>query len=138
VQHLLALLARAEEAGFGQVYVAPFDVTLDPHDAVQPDVLLVTTARLAIITEAEVAGAPDLVAEVLSPSIISRDLGVKLRTYARFGVRFYWIVDPDAQSVQTFSLENSAYAEGTVLKAGDRLGCPLFPGVELDVGNLFR
>ena len=92
--------------------------------------------RLHIIGETEIRGAPDLVVEVLSPSTRRRDLRVKLQTYARFQVPFYWAADPDAQTVQVYELAAQGYVAHPPLRAGDTLGCPLFPGITIDVRRL--
>ena len=49
--------------------------------------------------------APDLVVEVLSLSTEARDRGVKFTDYAAHGVQEYWIVDPLAQTVETYELD---------------------------------
>lgn len=54
-------------------------------------------------------GAPDLIAEVLSPSNRRHDRFTKFNLYQRAGVREYWIVDPDDKSVQVFLLEEGRY-----------------------------
>ncbi len=48
--------------------------------------------------------APDFVAEVLSSSTRRRDRGVKFEDYAAHGVREYWILDPDARTVEKYIL----------------------------------
>ncbi len=78
----------------GGCYIAPIDVILDQHNVAVPDVIFVSRERLAILGEKNVQGAPDLVVEVLSPGTSHRDLGVKMRIYARFGGPYYWIMDP--------------------------------------------
>jgi Uma2 family endonuclease len=101
---VVTFLDRAEAAGFGVGYAAPFEVYFDEYDAAQPDVLFVRADRLDIVREDRIEGAPDLVVEILSPSTRRRDLRVKLHLYARFGVPFYWIIDADATTVQPYSL----------------------------------
>lgn len=49
-----------------------------------------------------VYGAPDLVVEVLSPSTAKRDRSYKMDIYARCGVKEYWIVSPESQSVEVY------------------------------------
>ncbi|WP_343211085.1 Uma2 family endonuclease [Archangium violaceum] len=53
--------------------------------------------------------APDWVCEVLSPSTRTLDRTAKLPVYAREGVRFVWLVDPDARMLEVFRLEGSHY-----------------------------
>lgn len=133
----IAILLEAERAGYGQVFVAPRDVVLDEHNVVQPDLLFVTNERLSIVTEKNIQGAPDLVIEVLSPSTSSKDLGDKLSTYARFGVRYCWLVSPEAEVIRRFALQGGTFVEDVPLRAGDQLTCPLFPTVSLDVAAFF-
>jgi Uma2 family endonuclease len=122
--------------------VAPTDVVFEPHSVTNPDLPFIPGGRMGVVTEANVQGAPGLVVEILSPGTRPRDLGVKRRIYARFGVPFHWVVDPEARSVRVFELRGGGYAEQPPLHAGDALGCPLFPGIEFpgieaDVADLF-
>ncbi len=137
VGNLHLFFARAEQARCGEVFFAPTDVVLDDENVVEPDLLFISRERLGIVTEENVRGAPDLVVEVLSERTRERDLGAKLRLYARFGVRFYWVVDPEAGTVRTFELARGGYAEAAVLRAGETLSCALFAGVTLDVAAVF-
>ena len=56
-----------------------------------------------------VHGTPDLVVEILSPSTARYDLGHKKRTYERYGVREYWIVNPANRSVEQYLLEDGRF-----------------------------
>jgi Uma2 family endonuclease len=78
----------------GRVVLSPFDVVMSNHDIVEPDLLFIAGDQQAIITEANVQGAPALVVEILSPSTRRRDEGIKRQLFERTGVREYWIVDP--------------------------------------------
>lgn len=51
--------------------------------------------------------APDLIAEVLSPSSAERARGVKFDDYAAHGISEYWLIDPDAEEVEQYVLEPS-------------------------------
>jgi Uma2 family endonuclease len=135
---VVTFLDRAEAAGFGAGYAAPFEVYFDEYDAAQPDVLFVRTERLDIIKEDRIEGAPDLVIEILSPSTRRRDLRVKLQLYARFGVLYYWIMDTEAATVQPYILTPQGYATQPLLHADHILSCPLFPGITIQVGDLFK
>ena len=87
--------------------MAPFDVRLDQDDytMVQPD-LLVICRELDYPHLQRLEGAPDLAVEILSPSTRLKDLFLKLYKYKNAGVREYWVVDPDTQSVTVHHLED--------------------------------
>jgi Uma2 family endonuclease len=95
----------------GEVMIAPFDVYLnETSNAVQPDIVVVLKANLAILNEeGHIHGVPDLLVEVLSPGNTDHDLVRKKNLYEKFGVKEYWIVDPDTQQASVFSLQNQKY-----------------------------
>jgi Uma2 family endonuclease len=123
---------------YGEVYTAPFDVVFDRYNVVEPDVLFVCQDRLDIVTDANVQGPPDIVVEVLSPSTRDRDLGVKVHLYARFGVREYWVMDPDDNALTVFSLTDDGFRQHGPYLVGDDWISPLFPDHPLAVAALFR
>lgn len=81
------------------VCLSPLDVQLnsDNHTMVQPDLFVVCDPDK--ITKDRIVGAPDLVIEVLSPSTRRKDLQIKLGKYACAGVKEYWMIDPDMQTI---------------------------------------
>ena len=76
------------------MFYAPTGVRLSDEDVVEPDLFVVLAERSGIMLETHVDGAPDLVVEILSKSTGRRDRGIKKRSYAKFQVPEYWIVDP--------------------------------------------
>jgi len=137
VTRVFEMLLKAERAGHGKVVTAPMDVVMDEHDVTEPDLLFIVTQRTGITTETHVAGAPDLVVEVLSESTRKRDVITKRRIYERYGVLFYWMVDPEEETVRVCQLRDGKYSEPVILRAGQDLSCPLFPGVAVDVASFF-
>lgn len=120
----------------GRVLSAPVDVKLaDDEPVLVPDLVFVARERLHIIGPKAIEGAPDIVVEILSPSTKDRDLGIKRAIYARYGVREYWIVDPQARSVTVLALRGDRYEprpkEGGVARSAVR------PGLAIDVAALF-
>jgi len=97
--HLL-LGAYVERHGLGEVFFAPLDVVLGPMTLVEPDLLFVARDRSHVLTEHEVAGAPDLAVEVVSPSSARTDRGRKRALYQETHVREYWVVDVDLRQVE--------------------------------------
>lgn len=118
----------------GVVLVAPVDVVLSEENVVQPDVLFVTAGRLSIVTEACVAGAPDLAVEILSKSSIERDRTVKRTLYQRYGIKEYWIVDPVGKSIEVFADNHAIY---TTQDGPTRLS-PFLAELVVDIADLFR
>ncbi|MCW8140535.1 MAG: Uma2 family endonuclease [Planctomycetota bacterium] len=121
----------------GEVYFAPFDVLLADDNVVQPDLIFVAEERQALFSERGLEGAPDLVVEVLSPSTRARDRGKKREVYARFGVRELWLVDPDAGTVDLFTLAAGQLAHAGTFGPGDVLVTPLLADLRLDLAAVF-
>ncbi|MCO5170797.1 MAG: Uma2 family endonuclease [Planctomycetes bacterium] len=121
----------------GYVGGSPLDVYLSQHDVLQPDLLFVSSARLERVAHDGVHGAPDLVIEVLSPGTRHLDLGAKKRLYARHGVREYWVVDPQDETLTCYDLERAPDEPRTHAGAA-RFTSALLPGFELVVEELFR
>jgi Uma2 family endonuclease len=126
------------ENDLGSVLYAPTDVVLSSHDIAQPDLLFVSKARLAIITEKNVQGPPDLVVEILSESNRHVDERVKLDRYGRLGVGEYWILDPKRKTARIFRREKGRLILLADLSdPGDHLASPLLPGLEIPLAGIF-
>jgi len=126
-----------------RVYAAPFDVRLserqDPKDdeiytVVQPDISVF--CREDILDERGAKGAPDLVMEVLSPNTSVIDQREKLELYEHFGVKEYWIVDPQNHVVYVHVLVRGAYTKPAVYGPKDTIKCATLEGWVLDLGDI--
>lgn len=95
----------------GEVLVAPIDVYFDLKNVFQPDILFISNERLKLIEEDGLHGAPDLVVEILSSSTARFDLEEKKDVYERYGVKEYFIVNPETKAVQRFGLNEGAFGE---------------------------
>lgn len=133
---LFRQLANFLEGKQCKVYPAPFGVRLfeqagdrpeDVDTMVEPDISVVCDRSK--IDRHGCKGAPDLIIEILSPSTRRHDRLVKLNLYQRAEVREYWIVDPDNESVQVFTLDGGAlkiredYGREDVAKVNVLDGC---------------
>ncbi len=78
------------------------DLFLSEKDRFVPDMMVVCDRDK--VKNDGVHGAPDLVVEVLSPSTAKRDKTYKKDTYAKCGVREYWLVNPADKSVEVYRL----------------------------------
>ena len=142
-QRILFRLSRAMHdfvaAGqLGEVFVAPYDAVLSNHDVAQPDILFVSNARSAMITEANIQGAPDLVVEILSPGTVVYDRGYKQALYGRHGVREYWLVDPESETVEVLAQTEQGLESAGTYSRGQTLGSPLFDGLFLELEDIFH
>ncbi len=120
-----------------KVYPAPFGVRLFERDGDSPeDVDTMVEPDISVVCDKSkidkhgCKGAPDLIIEILSPSTRRHDRLVKLNLYQRAGVREYWIVDPDTQSVQVFLLDvggflhiHEEYGQSDIAKVNVLNGC---------------
>ena len=126
-----------EERDLGEVFSAPFDVVLSDTNVVQPDLLFVSKEQAYIVTEDNIRGAPDLVVEIISPSTIERDRSLKRALYARYGVREYWLVDPDIRTVTVLLLDEGAFVEIARYGAGQTLTSPTLAGFTANLDDIF-
>ena len=134
VMHLasqLHVFARSHD--LGQVFTGPLDVLFAEGDYFEPDIVFVQKDRAELLSERGVEGPPDLVVEILSPSTAARDRGIKLERYRLFGVPEYWVVDPDARTVEVWRLAENP-RDPCVIGAADTLRwTPVSGGVTLQV-----
>ena len=121
----------------GEVVASPIDMVLSPHRAVQPDVAFIATARLGIIQRI-IRGPADLVAEVVSLGGRSRDRIEKRDLYEQHGVKEYWIIDPEPETVEVLALMNGRYELVKRSRPGDTAASQLLPGFKVAVDYLFR
>jgi Uma2 family endonuclease len=121
----------------GEVWTAPLDVRLSGETALQPDLIFVSNARAGIIQENWIAGAPDLVVEVLSPSSAAYDRATKLPIYAEAGVPEFWLIDSQAKTVEVLRLQGKKYLVDATLAGDQVLTSNLFPGWQLPLHDLF-
>ncbi len=122
---------------FGRLLLAPIDVKLpELAQPVQPDLVLIASEHLDIVTDDCVDGVPDLVVEVLSPSNWMVDRREKYEVYGEAGVREYWIVDPDRRTIEVFVLEGGSYSLFDRRGAGETIRSRLLAGFEVAIDDV--
>jgi Uma2 family endonuclease len=132
------LVEFTKRLGRGQIFVAPFDVVFSQYDVVEPDLIYISSERASVLTEKNVQGAPDLVIEVLSESTERRDRTTKLKLYARYGVREYWLIDPAARTAEIHRMAPQGLELAGTLASADELTSPLLPGFRLTLTKVFE
>ena len=107
--HILFRECMDAHEGECEVYLSPCDVRLDMDNKtmVQPDLLVI--CRAYDLGAKRFEGAPDLALEILSPSTRSKDMLLKLYKYQNAGVKEYWIVDPDHETVMVYDFRDGNF-----------------------------
>lgn len=113
------------------------DVRLTPHDVVRPDLVGWRRERLPQPDVRPIDVVPDWVCEILSPSTASRDRVYKRHLYARHGVRHYWLVDPEARTLEALALRDGQWVDVGTYDDEATARVPPFEAVELTIGRLF-
>ena len=95
-----------------RVFLSPFAVYLnETNNYVEPDLVVVCDRNKVDMKGYH--GGPDLAIEIVSPSSKRMDYLLKLFKYRTYGVREYWIVDPEKMRVQVYDLEHDDMREYT-------------------------
>lgn len=121
----------------GEVMIAPVNVVLSMTDVVQPDIIFVSQKRLNIITKKNVVEAPDLVVEILSERTETIDRIKKKELYEEHSVKEYWIVDPDAKTIELYAFEENKLVLKKTAKLGEKLTSLLLNQFVLEVSDVF-
>jgi len=109
IVNLLLRFAPFVAAIGGRIFTAPVDVFFAGANPVQPDLIVLLVDRLNLISKRGIEGAPDLLIEILSPSNPEHDRLTKRALYARGGVREYWLVSPEAASIEVLVLDGGSF-----------------------------
>ena len=122
----------------GVAYTAPFDVYLSDINVFQPDILYVSNDRKKHLTPKGMEGAPDFVAEVLSPGTDRFDCGPKRQVYIRNGVNELWILNPEKREIQIYRPNEDPQKPVSTVGAIDQVESPLFPGLTIHISEIFK
>ena len=114
LQRIFRRLSEAiEDSGKGEIIIAPFDVYLDAtSNAIQPDISVILKGNPGQSNlNGHFHGTPDIIIEILSSGNRDYDLVKKRDLYERFGVKEYWIVDPQTKETLGYFLEDKKYQQ---------------------------
>ncbi|MEP9409928.1 MAG: Uma2 family endonuclease [Candidatus Brocadia sp.] len=125
------------ENNLGELFDAPYDVYFDDENVVQPDLLFISKDRLHIIGEKNVQGAPDLVIEIISENSAYRDMVLKKKLYAKFGVKEYWIVIPEGEEIEIYTLKDYTYQLYKAYCKDSTFESPLLKGLKIGLLDIF-
>jgi len=121
----------------GKVVSGPIDMVLSPHRVMQPDVVYIARERLDIIAKT-INGPVDLAAEVISLGDRTRDRIEKRDLYEQYGIKEYWLIDPEAKTAEVLHLEQGRYQLFMRATPGQIAASKLLPGFEIAVTSLLQ
>jgi len=137
VKNLLRLLTTHVELGGLGVAVSEKALCVFPRNDYEPDIVFFGRKKAQTITGDTLKyPIPDFIVEVLSDSTAKNDRGVKFRDYAAHGVGEYWIVDPDAGTVEKFVLQAGRYVKSPAKKTG-AIASDVVAGFRIPVRAIF-
>jgi len=123
-----------------KVRSAPYDVRLfyaeDEFDdtVVQPDISIICDEKKR--GPEGCRGAPDFVAEILSPSNTVEEMGRKFRLYRKAGVREYWVISPKDKTLDTYLFEDNIIHFRTYTSM-EKAAVGIFPDFIVDLEPVF-
>jgi len=129
-----------------EVFYAPFDVRFPKKNKEDKQIFTVVQPDICIVCDLEklddngCLGAPDMIIEIISPKNSKRDTKDKFEIYQEFGVKEYWIVHPNDQTVIVFMLdENSKYNQVGMYANDEKIPVNIFNGeLEIDLSQVFN
>lgn len=128
--------ARAQRRG--RVLSSGYKIRVSERRGYMPDVQFYRSADvLKGQDRGLVQGHPDLVVEVISETSRSRDRIRKLHDYAGLGVPEYWVIDPEARTVERLVLRDGIYAIAEGLTEDSVFRPASFPGLEIPLPELW-
>lgn len=122
--------------GTCEAFFAPLDVQLDcdEYTMVQPDFFI--SCNPDQVKDWGIWGAPDFALEILSPSSKQRDMVIKLKKYENAGVKEYWIVDLEHQTVLTYVFGDAP--QSGIYGFGSKVPVGIYNGeLEIDLAEIF-
>jgi Uma2 family endonuclease len=126
-----------------RVFIAPLDVLLaegqEPDEqiktVVQPDVFVVCDKTK--LDKRRCKGAPDLIIEVLSPATARKDRREKFLLYEKYGVKEYWLVEPDAKLITAFILKDGQYGRPNIYSDEEKMKTAIFADLSVNLAEVF-
>ena len=123
----------------GFVFGSGLKLVLAVRTGRMPDLVVVLPGHKPPPPRGPLREPPDIVVEFVSPSPRDerRDRVQKMAEYARFGVPYYWIVDPALRTFEIFARSSAGYTQVAAATDSSIDPVPGCDGLELDVSALW-
>jgi Uma2 family endonuclease len=124
-----------------QAYIAGSEakIAVGSRRGRKPDLSIYLRGKAPALADSLVRIAPHLVVEVISPRRrdARRDRVEKISDYARAGISYYWILDPQLRTLEILELEASAQYRVAVARRRGKPRIPGCPGLVLNLDDLW-
>ncbi len=127
-----------KENNLGEVLVAPLDVIFAEDNVYQPDIIFISKERLDIAKDRGIFGSPDVAVEIMSPSTSIYDTIDKREVYESYGVREFWLVNPDEKAVEIFVLKDGVYKRHSYARKEGKVNSIAIKGFNVDLKDIFE
>ncbi|OXT05978.1 hypothetical protein CE561_11965 [Thermoanaerobacterium thermosaccharolyticum] len=125
-----------------EAFCAPFGVKFSEKN--EKDIKTVVEPDIAVVCDKSkldnegCKGAPDLIVEIVSPSSASKDKIEKFNLYEKYGVKEYWIVEPEEKIISVFTLQdNNRYGRPEPYTVGNKIKVSIFDDLVIDLKDVF-
>lgn len=128
---------HVKQFAIGKVGVEKIMVSLTRNDY-EPDICFYRKEIADTFTPKQLLfPAPDFIVEILSDSIVKYDRGIKKTDYAAHGVAEYWIVDPEAKTIEQYILDNKTFTLKNIMGKEGNLLSEAVKGFMVEWGQIF-
>ena len=127
-----------------KVFISPLDVCLSgvknpkkEYNIVEPDITVVCDENK--ITDKCIMGAPNMVIEVVSKYSRKHDTFIKFNLYQHYGVKEYWIIDTEAETISQYILnEKNMYALHKIYEITEDIKVDVLKNCTISLKELFK
>ncbi|MCG6552633.1 MAG: Uma2 family endonuclease [Candidatus Magnetominusculus sp. LBB02] len=121
----------------GNLYFSPLDVILkDGVQRLQPDIIFIRKENMGIFQD-YIRGVPDMVCEIVSKGSVTKDTVTKKKIYEEFGVAEYWIVIPELETIEVFTIEGDTYEVFSIAEGEGVVRSKVIEGLRINVNDVF-
>jgi Uma2 family endonuclease len=122
------------------IVVSTIGLILSDYNGVIPDIVFFRLEDYdRLVSNERLYAAPELVVEILSPGAenIRRDRVAKHQLYSKYGVKEYWMVDLEQQTLEVYRLVNHSLELVTKLREDDVLTTSILPDFKCPARQIF-
>ncbi|MBF0554445.1 MAG: Uma2 family endonuclease [Nitrospirae bacterium] len=131
------ILYHLRENRTGNLYFSPLDVILKAGvQELQPDIIFIRKENMGIFQD-YIRGVPDMVCEIVSKGSVTKDTVTKKKIYEKFRVTEYWIVIPELETIEIFTIEGDAYEVFSIAEGEGVVKSRVIEGLEINVKDVF-